>query len=156
MTDLLVNDVPKERPEGLPEKKRKGPPDKRVADICTAIDRARQEQGYTNIVNVLEQAGVAESTWHAWRKGETEPDFTRLDDVAKVVGLGVGLVLNADMQELFLRGAHHMPSELAQTIATLVDRLESDKQKLEALFEVRRIVQKYVSGSRPPPRGDDS
>lgn len=153
MSELLVDDMATRGVPGDPPKKRKRV-DPRVAAIFTAIDAVRDGYGFSDWNDLADKAGIARSTLSAWRLGETTPDFVRLDDAANVVGLSVGLVLDSRAQEILLRGVRPMPSDLAQTIALLVDRLNTNKEKLELLSKVREFVQDRVSGSRPPRGGD--
>jgi transcriptional regulator with XRE-family HTH domain len=118
-------------------------PDKRVADLLAMIDERR---GRVSIEKVCEQARIAPATFYSWRKGETAPDFSRLADLAEVLGIRLGAVLDQSSGS----GGLPMASREARMVVQLMARLEP--QHRQAVVDwVLNFVETHTSGSRPPP-----
>ena len=103
-----------------------------------------------------EKLGTLRETVAKWEElGGSEPSFRYAQKIRSVFPLEAaqsdslhGRPSGVTQTPSSLEGAT-MPSELAQTIAFLADRLDTDEQKVQLLLEVKKFVQARVSGSRP-------
>jgi hypothetical protein len=123
--------------------------DERVLAVIAQIEE-RRARLKMSIPTMCDKAGISPATWHSWKAegGATSPDYTDLDDCARAVGFRLGPVLDPSGQS---PGGPPMPTDEAQIIALLVDRMEKP-ERVKFLNEVvRPYVQQRVSGNRPPP-----
>jgi hypothetical protein len=121
--------------------------DERVLAVIAQIEE-RRARLKMSIPAMCDKAGISPATWHSWKAegGATSPDYTDLDDCARAVGFRLGPVLDPSGP-----GGPPMPTDEAQIIALLVDRMEKP-DRVKFLNEVvRPYVQQRVSGARPPP-----